>query len=195
MIDDKEANLPQVTFARMIVAAIPYVGGSINVQIDKKIQERRDAQTKAFLEELSSRIQKLESDWLPPDSLVEIGYEISRRSNEPWKSLFIASLVSGHPDEVDIFLRRALIEAAADMNEIDICLLTTLALDGPKIDIVSQFQVERERLQQLSSDSPDVESLKSASFRKLEVSGLAAKSRSGHTISRLGEMMLKVISN
>lgn len=188
-------NLPQVTIARMLIAAIPGVGGSATVLLEKNLQERREARTRQYLEELAVRIRQLENSNLPGDSTVQLGYEAARHSNEPWKPIFLANIVTARPSEIDKFLRHALIAAASDLNELEICTLTTFALDRPEITIVGQFLELRETIAKLEEESKDIESLKETALRKLELAGLASQTGEGYKISRLGEILLGALSS
>lgn len=191
IIPDKK---PQILLARMLVAAIPGVGGSASIYLDSKIKKRKEELLIEYFEDIKRRIETLEEKFFPDDRSIELGNEAVTASIETWRPQFFAALVANKPSDIDTFVRHALIRSAKDLNEIEICVLTSLSIDRPDLSIIQSFSSLRNMISKLEEESNEVSSIREIAINKLHSNGLLKTNSSEVNISKLGELLLEIIS-
>lgn len=179
----------------MLLAAVPMVGGSATVLVDKKIQDRQNERLNAYIADIVGRIQNLEATKLPSDQLVEKGAVSSQRSFEAWKPHLLAAIVAGDAVEADEIVRHSLLESVSNLSELEFCTLTSLAVGGPELKIVAKFSGLRAVISKLEADDAAVVALREAAFSRLQSFGLINhEGKSGATLTQLGMRLLELAS-
>ena len=193
--DLDKVDKSQVTFARMLLAAIPMVGGSATVLVDKKIAERQNERLTAYLSDIVSRLESLEEKGFPSDQMIEKGAESSKLSFEAWKPYLFAAIVAGKAVKADEVVRHSLIECVSNLSELEFCTLTSLAVGGPELKIVAEFSELRAVLSKLEAQDAAVVALRNAAFSRLQSYGLINReSKGAATPTQLGMRLLELAS-
>jgi hypothetical protein len=185
---------PAVTMARLIVSAIPAVGGPASLLVEKSISERREANLNEYLVGLERRIRKIEDGDLPSDDLIVRGANAAAKTHEKWKPHIFSSVVGNRKVNAEDIFREHLIFTAESLSLLEFCALTRLAVSRREPVIVAQFKELREAMSRLESHDPKVRDLSHISHGRLTSLGLAVSIDQAFEVSPIGELLLDVLS-